>query len=297
MTAREMLVETIQQRSLPDGGYASVENGGYRVDATAWAVIALAAGGATGDVLESSCHRLATSQLKDGRVPIVLEHPDSIWPTPLSVLAWRACGGYREECSCATRFLLTHNGKHFKSDPSSPFGHDTSLVGWPWLLDAHSWVGPTALSVMALDAEGYGDHERVQAAAQMLIDRQIPEGGWNYGNTTVFGRTTKPLPDTTGMALCALSGHVQPFRVAASIAYLERETRRIQTPLSLGWALIALASWESFPAESETWIEQTLERQHPLGRYDTESLSVLLLACLVKTGSMRFCRPDIGVGI
>lgn len=112
----------------------------------------------------------------------------------------------------------------------------------------------------------------------MLLNRQLPGGGWNYGNTTVFGQSLRPLPDTTGAALCALAGLAERKLVLPSIGYLARSLSRIRTPLSLGWGLLGLASWNAWPESAGAWVEETLDRQKYLGPYETSSLAVLLLA-------------------
>ena len=84
-------------------------------------------------------------------------------------------------------------------------GHDTTLIGWPWIQATHSWVEPTALALMALTLSSNADHPRATAARELLLARQLEAGGWNYGNTTAFGRAQRPAPDSTGVALAALS--------------------------------------------------------------------------------------------
>ncbi|MCA9481876.1 MAG: hypothetical protein KC545_16145, partial [Nitrospira sp.] len=54
----------------------------------------------------------------------------------------------------------------------------------------------------------------------MLIDRQLPHGGWNSGNTLVFGKELLPLPECTGIALQALAGNTERPLVEHSLSYL-----------------------------------------------------------------------------
>ena len=65
------------------------------------------------------------------------------------------------------------------------------------------------MGILALKAVGFAGHDRVKEAVRMILNRQLPSGGWNYGNTTVFKRELLPMPEHTGQALCALSGFVQ----------------------------------------------------------------------------------------
>ena len=90
--------------------------------------------------------------------------------------------------------------------PERTVGHDTAIVGWPWVADTHSWLEPTAVAILALRREGKVDHPRVREGLRLIRDRAIPTGGWNYGNNVAFGRDLRPQPAPTGLALLALAG-------------------------------------------------------------------------------------------
>lgn len=270
--------ESLLSRRLPDGGFPGRPSQPAQAGATAWAALVLATSQAPGADLQPSLAWLAAHQLPDGRVPLVADQPEVIWPTPVAMLAWMAAGSHRDRVLRAAQFLLSHTGRHTAREADSPVGHDTSLRGWPWVLGTHSWVVPTSLCVLALCRTGHCGHSRVAEAARMLLNRQLPGGGWNYGNTTVFGQSLRPLPDTTGAALCALAGLAERKLVLPSIGYLARSLSRIRTPLSLGWGLLGLASWNAWPESAGAWVEETLDREKYFGPYETSSLAVLLLA-------------------
>jgi hypothetical protein len=138
---------------------------------------------------------------------------------------------------------------------------------------------------MALRAAGCDkDQPRVAEAVRMLLDRQLPDGGWNYGNTVVFGQKLYPMPDMTGMALSALSGLVSYVDVAKSVEYLRAEAPGLRTPFSLGWCLLGLGSWGSRPSEAEALILNCLARQGECGPYDTIAYSLLVSAFLKPRG-------------
>ena len=139
-------------------------------------------------------------------------------------------------------------------------------------------VEPTALTLIALRRTGHGDHVRSREAVRMLMDRQLPKGGWNYGNTAVYGQELHPQPENTGMALCALSGFVPKADIRRSIDYLGSRTLRVRAPLSLGWGLLALGAWGERPAGARSWVLESLGRQTKYGPYDTTLLSLLILA-------------------
>ena len=121
-------------------------------------------------------------------------------------------------------------------------GHDTTLQGWPWVVGTHSWVEPTAINVLALRSAGQAGHPRCREAVKLLLDRQLPEGGWNYGNTTVLGHVLRPQVQPTGLALAALAGEtdvrskVQRFARLSPVACSRGARRRPRSVMRCwGW--------------------------------------------------------------
>ena len=277
---KRLLRETLSNRILIDGGLSDRPDGKFRVDSTAWGIVSLSAAGEPADSLEEDRERLKMEQGDDGRVCVSRDHPDSYWPTSLAILAWQNSPASQAAQSRAVRFLLGTTGKHFPRKPDAPWAHDTALKGWPWIEDTHSWVEPTALGVMALRATGYGLHDRVGEAVRMLLNRQLPHGGWNSGNTLIFGRELHPMPEGTGAALTALAGVVGQEKVARSIHYLQGEVDRLRTPVSLGWALLGLAAWGQWPSQGLALVQRCLANQSRYGDYDTSALCLLFLGAL-----------------
>ena len=272
-----MLAE-LKARALPGGGFANREGEDFRPDATAWAALALMAYGVGGELQEKARRRLAATQLADGRVSISPEHPKAFWPTPLAILAWQGSPAYQKAQDRAVAFLLATAGEHWEREADAIHGHDTNIKGWPWTADTHSWVEPTSLAIMALEIAGKSAHERVAEGCRMLLDRQIPGGGWNYGNTTVFDEILHAMPESTGMALGALNGKTSRTSIQPSLDYLEKLVATLNTPRALGWALLGLGAWGVRPAAVGNWIGGCFARQDRFGGYDTVSLSLLLVA-------------------
>lgn len=268
----------------PKGGFANQTGGGYRIDATAWAAIALAALSREADLVQDARDRLAAAQLADGRVSFSPQHPEAFWPTSLAIFAWHQAAAYREAQARALRFLLATTGKHWQRQPDAAYGHDPSLQGWSWIDATHSWVEPTGLAVIALKITGFGDHARVKEGVRLLLDRQLPGGGWNYGNTKTFGQELFPFPESTGLALNALCGLAPQEQIQKSLDYLTSRLQGVRTPLALGWGLLGLASWGAKPAGAQAWISECLERQKRYGPYDTASLALLLVASMAPQG-------------
>ena len=274
----------LSERQNADGGFAGQPGEASRPDSTAWAVVVLAAAGAGAPALASARRSLAQAQLGDGRVPISPRHAATAWPTPLAVLAWQGDPAFAGPRKRALDFLTTFTGRHWKLEDRSVVAHDPSILGWPWVEGTHSWIEPTSLGLMALTAGGLGDHDRAVQAQEMIMDRQLPSGGWNYGNTKIYGRELRPMPESTGVALNAVAGRVKEAQVARSLAYLAERLKTLRSPQSLGWGAMGLGAWGRRPAQIEDWIDNSLSRQEVFGPYDTINLVLLLAGRMARAG-------------
>jgi hypothetical protein len=267
-----------------DGGFSHQRGESYRADATAWAVIALSSTVADRKYIQPAITRLMANQLGDGSISISPDHTDAFWPTPLAILACHCASVNGASQRKAIQFMLSTTGKHWEKRPEEIAQHNTALKGWPWIAATHSWVEPTALGTIALTMAGYQLHPRVKEAIHMLVDRQLPHGGWNYGNTSVFGQELRAAPESTGAALHALTGYVPQQDVQLSLDYLSTEVTRLRTPIALGWSLLALNSWGIPIPNMTSLIADCLKRQERYGRYDTTSLCLLILPLVSPNG-------------
>lgn len=242
---------------------------GYRPEATAAAEpTALAAWAlARAGRLDSAARGvawLASQQRSDGSItPLAgLNWPG--WPTPLSMLAvtaLREVDPRRSELSNfdlprAQEWLLTASGKPMPK--SIEFGHDVRLVGWSWATGTHSWIEPTAWSVLALKALGLERNPRTREGVKLLVDRLISTGGCNYGNTIVLGQRLRPHVEPTGLALWALAGEdLDDLRIERSLRFLESTLNAETTAISLAYGVIGLTAHGRRPAQADAWLEQS----------------------------------------
>jgi hypothetical protein len=277
---KRMIREELSRRFLPEGGMVDRPRGQFRVDATAWGILAFRGAGGEQGILERHRARLIREQGEDGRVWVHREHSESYWPTALAILAWQNSPPSQAAQGQAIRFLLETTGVHRPRRSDELAAHDPLLKGWPWIGGTHSWIEPTALGVIALTATGHEQHDRVREAIRMMLDRQLPHGGWNYGNTLIFGRELHPMPESTGAALAGLAGQVEQGTVARSLDYLQGEVDRLRTPISLGWSLLGLAAWGLWPSNGVALVERCLANQSRYGEYDTSALCLLFLGAL-----------------
>ncbi len=282
---RTLSSEGLLRRALPSGGFSGRHGGQFQVDSTAWGILALTACDGSAELLDQSRRLLIREQLQDGRLCVNKSHPASYWPTPVAILAWQDSQSCREAQQRSVRFLLDTTGFHFPRESDSSSAHDSQLKGWPWVGDTHSWVEPTAIGIMALKTAGHGYHDRVKEAVRMVLDRQLPHGGWNYGNTLVFGKELHPMPESTGAALAGLSGSVDRDAILTSLQYLQGEVARLRTPISLGWSLLGLAAWKQSLPNAAALVERCFASQERYGEYETSALCLLVLGALaMETG-------------
>ena len=275
---------------MPAGGFSTGSGKSFRSDATAWGGLVLLFCDQQNPILKAAQTCLSEVQAVDGSVGIAESHPDVYWPTALSVLAWDRSAIHVSHQRRGVQFLLQSTGRHWKKPTEHPGMHDTSIPGWAWTANTHSWVEPTSLALCALRNCGFADHQRVSDGVRLLMNRQIPSGGWNYGNTSVFGTELHPNPESTGAALQALAGLVPAQHIQRSLDYLKGELERVRTPIGLGWTLLGLGAWGEAPQDSHELIYRALARQERYGMYDTSSLALLLLP-LVASGGIVTRRP------
>jgi hypothetical protein len=240
--------------------------------------LALAGDPASGALLHRARSRLAAEQFPDGRVCISPAHPEAAWPTSLAVFAWHNSPAHQDNQARAAHFLITSCGQHWPKTADTTSAHDPDIKGWSWIAGTHAWAEPTALAILALTLAGFGGHDRVQEGVRLLLNRQLPRGGWNYGNTIVFGQELRPMPLSTGITLNALKHRTAPATIQPSLTYLQSRVSGLSTPRSLGWSLLGLGAWEARPAAAQTWLQACLKDQARYGEYDTGSLALLLVA-------------------
>jgi hypothetical protein len=238
---------------------------------------------------------LAQIQAADGSVGISATQPLPTWPTALAMLAWNAVQiddsptaahtTLRPSLQRATRWCLQHAGK--TGPQRRQIGHDTTLAGWPWAAGTHSWLEPTCLGVLALKATGLHDHPRTREGVRLLVDRLLPDGGANYGNTLVLGQALLPHVQPTGLAMSALAGEdTHDPRIEKSLAYLARSLAPEMGASSLAHAVLGLDAWHRRPVDADSLVR--LKLHHPVVAESPYKQALLLLAAHRTFGRTRW---------
>jgi hypothetical protein len=266
------------------GGYA--DGSGPMTEPTALGGLALAAH-ARLEMAERAADWLANLQSPDGSVGVSPTRPTPCWPTSLAILLWQAVRSttgtdkYTLAIDRAIQWTLTQRGRTQQRGISAQ--HDSTLVGWSWAANTHSWIEPTAMFVIALKATGNHDHARTREAVRLISDRLLPMGGCNYGNTIVLGQVLLPHVQPTGLAMMALAGEENHSpHIELSLKYLQRELCEATTTSSLCYGVLGLAAHGRASVESRAWLE------HAYGRCITDGGSCYKAALLALAAADRY---------
>lgn len=276
MNWRDELVDRLVQN--PYCGYGKSDR--FATEPSALSALALAGAGQI-DGSNHVAQKLKDLQAPNGSVGVREGEREPCWTTSLAVLAWMAMreidqdeSSYVTAVDRAVGWILGSRG--LTHDRQRDLGHDCSIPAWPWVDGTHAWVEPSALHVLALKATGHGAHARARDAVHMLLDRQLPQGGWNYGNTFVLGRPLRAHLQPTGIALLALAGETDTSsRHRQSVQYLLTNVSARTSTTSLCWGLLALAAYRLTPRAADSWLESAFHRT--LQR-DQSALKLALIA-------------------
>jgi len=234
-------VERLRSFSLLDGGLPYYRGNTSSAEPTLLAALALSVSGAPAERARPVLAWAQKLQNPDGSVGLDPGHRDQgLWLTALAAIVFHHFG-LAESAKRALDFLLSLRSVTGQKDPR--LRQNDTLTGWPWVPGTFGWVEPTAWSLIALRLSGLGGHPRAEEGVRFLLDRQIPSGGWNYGNPALDGKELLPFWDTTGLALVALHGHGDPKRVGASLGLMEKNQGKIESLSGLSWAVLCLDSY------------------------------------------------------
>lgn len=264
-------LEPILDKLAQASAWSYREGGEAATEPTAWAALALATHGRAAAARRAQqwlVERQKSSTTPDGSLGVSSSQDAPHWPTGIATLAWALAPPYtvgdtkhpfHQPIVDAVKFMFSLKGK--PAEQSKELGHDTTLVGWPWVESTHTWLEPTAFYLMALRAVGQKDHPRAREAVKVLIDRQLPSGGCNYGNTFVLGQELRPHIEPSGLALWALGSEADVNgKIAKTLDFVVKNVSDQTPTVSLSYALLGLAAHNRFPAAAHEWLAKALER-------------------------------------
>ncbi len=226
---------------------------------------------------------------------------DGCWTTSLAVLSLLHTYPTAAVLRRAVRWLINARGREahwlwrWKFEAiDTKVRFNPRKYGWSWVDGTISWVVPTALAIIALEkAVRSGlcrDNEirdRVQLGREMLLDRMCPGGGWNAGNSVVFGVALEPHIDTTAVALLALRNYRAESAIEQSLRWLGPRAVRCPSPFSTAWAVLAMDAYRDLIPETKAGARAAVQRLIGLLNFGidaaetcTEALAALAIEAL-----------------
>jgi uncharacterized protein (DUF362 family) len=248
------LLDGLAGMAHPEGGWGYCPGQAAHLEPTCLALLALSLERHRHQtVLNGGLAALRRCATPDGFYRLAQGREEAVWPTALVLHVLTTLGAPADEVQRTAGRLLAFQGRPHDSKQAAEF-HDINLklIGWPWADGNFSWVEPTAWAILALRRAGYGKHERVDEGVRLLLDRASDAGGINYGNRTILGKVTDPIPGPTALMLLALQGHDGQPRVAAAAAYLQHRAPLGDDVEHLCWAKLALDTHRDLPGVGET---------------------------------------------
>jgi len=240
----------LRKRELPNGGWSSgySERGG--TEPTCLGML----GAATHAAWEKgrSLQFLLAEQHRDGGWPAFADDEDPSWATALAAITLGQVEPEMHARQRAVDSLVHTRGREghwlwrwkFKLvDTQAKF--DPGKYGWPWLPGASSWVVPTAFALVALKqfvscTPSEAARQRIRTGVEMLFDRACVGGGWNAGNSIVYGAPLAPHVEPTAIALIALQDEFPNQLIRDSLAWLKLHVENLTAIWSLSWSILSL---------------------------------------------------------
>ena len=224
-----------------DGGFPYCPGGPGATESTIWGTLAwhLLDPESTRPPERQNAWKFLASRLRpDGSISINTgDSSQGVWLTaPLAILAFHA--GKKAILERAIDFLLKFKSRALPLNEIVK--QNNTLVGWPWAPDTFGWVEPTAWALIALRLAGKAEDPRSAEGRKLLLDRRLPQGGWNYGNKVVFSSELLPFIDTTALGILALFGEIPDAKLVTSVDHVEKTLPEIDSPYGLAMGLLAL---------------------------------------------------------
>ncbi len=280
-----------------DGGWSYRPGGGSLVEPSGLCTLALYAGGdktATGSGLAF----LKACQKESGAVGINPQDPEGSWMAYAALLAFHAFGAASEERRLRDWILSFEDAAGLFSPTdikaiATAYRFDASIRGWPWTANTSGWVEPTALFIIALSRAGVpATEKRIKSGVDLILDRKVPSGGWNFGNPYSKSYELDASVMSTALALAALGAAGVPEShpaVGDGIRYLTRSLAGDVSTASLAWVLLALKSYPAGASQAPIVASRLASLQAADGSF-RRNIFETALAYLVLSETAIFVR-------
>jgi len=277
----------------PDGGWGAVAGKKSNTEVTALALLALRSNplGPAERAARRAEKWLIERQNADGSWPLNESLKAPSWSTALAMIALSAVADARDRLVKAGNWALEQEGSKpgilaqlilALSFQKKAVHLNEDLVGWSWTPVSFSWVEPTSYFLVALKKlrrhlTGKVVDERIQQGELMIYDRMCDSGGWNYGNSSVYGDRLWPYPDITAVALIALQEHRERKENQLSLRALEEMAKTTDSGLALSWGLIGLSLYGRDGSELKKRLGERFAKTKFLGEHKPIALSIMAM--------------------
>jgi len=290
----EAVVRLLLDQQNSDGGWGAVRGKGSNTESTAFAVMALESTQRKelGRKVQLGLNWLLRHQNGDGSWRLNDVTPSGSWSTAVAMLCLSSFSGHRSRAMKAAQWALTQEGNSLGwlgslimwfTGQKDINKINMDLKGWPWASGSFSWVEPTSYFLIGLKRlkpalDGTNVNDRIRQGELMIYDRVCEEGGWNYGNSKVYGEALWPYPDITALALIALQDHPDAQANRKSLETLEKALNNTGSGLALSWSIICFKLYGRNISEWRQRLVESFEKTAFLGETKTLALAVLALA-------------------
>ena len=243
-----------------DGGWAYQSGKRSRLEPTCWVLLALAQADSPSPDLEV----LRRWPRTNGWMVDVAGAPPNNAFNALAAVTLLQSVSTGPLAEAIIRLVIASKGIQLEPNPVAR--QDGGLQGWSWTEGTFSWVEPTAWSVLVLKQRlVYGPYPdaaaRIRVGEQMLKDRECEGGGWNYGNSNVYGQDLRPYVPTTALALLALQDR-RNDSVVRGLERLERDVVTERSAMALSLAVICLRIYGRPTAVPEEHLTKLVSERH-----------------------------------
>ena len=279
-------LDVLQAARNPDGGYGYYPNRKSRLEPTAWVAMSssMDAGRALG--------WLADAQGADGWIRDDRRAPVNYGFNAVALLALLNDSRSAAHAERLADALLEARGLAY--GPSPVVRQDNSLQAWSWVSETLSWVEPTAYALLAmkivqqrglLSRRASTIRTRIEVAERLLQDRACASGGWNYGNSQVFGHDLYAHGPTTAVALWALQDRREAAFVDAGLRFLASQAAIERSGLALAFSAIGLRLFNRPFAEVTAMMQA--QAATSLALANSVTLAALSLALAPEPGALH----------